>query len=798
MSAGSAPTNPDSKARVVPAGPGTAPPLSLAPLAQSAPVSDLLAWIDVIPAPVVFAADRECTHIAGNRAALTLFRLAPGANLADNAPEGQTPAYFRFFANDRELRLDELPLQVAARGTRVSNYEMEVLFDDGARCVLQVNASPLLNDAGEPTGAVAVLFDITERHDREQALRRSEEEFRAMFELESVGTASAIEGRLARVNGKFCEITGFSEKELLGRSVLDFLPPEDAEQERSCYEKLLRGELANYETEKRFVRGDGRETRVHVHVRALTGGRAVATVRDVTDERRLEAEWAAALSKLSEETRRLSMTLESIADGVIAVNADGRIVTINRVACDLTGCAHGDALGRVMHDICCFADANSVCVCSQWLAAGSAVTKDIPEGTSMLVKKSGAKRHVGGTVAYIVNAVGTAGLVIVFRDIAEQCEREEQQLKSQKLEALGILAGGIAHDFNNILTALFGNIQLARLSHPLGHPAQSSLREAEQAVERARGLSQQLLTFAKGGAPIRKTGSIAELLIEATTLVLHATNIEREFKIAPGLWRLKFDEGQMSRVFHNIAINAQQAMPAGGRFRVEANNLTLSSGNRFDLPPGRYVELRFKDWGGGIAPEHRARIFDPFFTTKGTGSGLGLSTAYSIVKRHEGCITVNSKLGRGSTFIICLPADDADAHSDRPQEGRAVGGRVLVMDDDAAVRQVASGLLRWLGYETKTANDGEEAVREYEHARREGAPFTAVILDLTVPGGMGGVECLHRLKAIDPEVRALVSSGYSNDPIMAGYREQGFAGVVSKPYSVVELGAALSALLAQS
>jgi CheY-like chemotaxis protein len=388
--------------------------------------------------------------------------------------------------------------------------------------------------------------------------------------------------------------------------------------------------------------------------------------------------------------------------------------------------------------------------------------------------------------------------VLVFRDITEQQKQEEEFLRAQKLESVGLLAGGIAHDFNNILTAIFGNIQLARLGLKPDTPAIEPLAEAEKAFSRARDLTQQLLTFAKGGAPIRKTAAIAELLIETTRFAMRGTNhLLVEFDIAPDLQPVKFDAGQISQAINNIVINAKQAMPAGGRFRVEAQNAILEKSNLLALAGGRYVQLRFKDWGGGIAPEHMERVFDPYFTTKQAGSGLGLATAYSIVRRHDGHITANSKVGKGSTFTVYLPVSDEVAEPPPAIEAVSAGhGRILLMDDDPAIRRVGSALLGKLGYEAETAKDGVEALRLYGQAIKQGRPFAVVILDLTVVGGMGGVDCLLHLKRLDPPVRALVSSGYSNNPVMAAYADHGFHGVVAKPYQLAELSKTLAALLA--
>jgi signal transduction histidine kinase/ActR/RegA family two-component response regulator len=365
---------------------------------------------------------------------------------------------------------------------------------------------------------------------------------------------------------------------------------------------------------------------------------------------------------------------------------------------------------------------------------------------------------------------------------------EQEALKAQKLESLGVLAGGIAHDFNNLLTGIMGNISLAKMHVQKDNKASARLEEAERASERARDLTQQLLTFSKGGAPVKKTASIAQLVKDSASFATHGSNVRCEFSLPDALWPVSVDQGQISQVINNLIINADQAMPSGGKIRVAGKNVTIKPGDMFPLKEGNYVSISVIDQGVGIDEENLRKIFDPYFTTKEKGSGLGLATVYSILKNHGGYVDVASKTGEGTTFTVYLPASDSVPETESKSEGNGMPvpgkGRILIMDDEETIRDIAAEIVTHLGYDAVVCGDGAEAVELYGMARRSEQPFDTVIMDLTIPGGMGGREAMARLLEIDPQVKAIVSSGYSNDPILARYREYGFCGVMAKPYKV--------------
>jgi len=394
---------------------------------------------------------------------------------------------------------------------------------------------------------------------------------------------------------------------------------------------------------------------------------------------------------------------------------------------------------------------------------------------------------------------GKPATLVVFRDITTRKKAEEELLRVQKLESLGVLAGGIAHDFNNLLTAVLGNVGLAKMYASAESKVYERLTEAEKAIQRVRDLTQQLLTFSKGGAPVKQTASIAGLIADSAQFALRGSNVRCEFAIAENLWPVEVDEGQISQVINNLVLNAVQAMPEGGTIRLSARNVTREMKRPAVLKEGEYVAISVEDQGPGIAKEHLAKIFDPYFTTKPTGSGLGLAISYSIVKNHGGVLTVESEEGVGTTFCVYLPAARGQVVPQKePSEEIPTGrGRVLVVDDEEVVREVACQMLHGLGYEAEAVEEGGEAIARYVEAAKEGKPFDVVIMDLTVPGGMGGEKAIKELLKVDPHAKVIVSSGYANNPVMANFRKHGFSGVVGKPYRIQELGRALSEVIGE-
>jgi PAS domain S-box-containing protein len=487
---------------------------------------------------------------------------------------------------------------------------------------------------------------------------------------------------------------------------------------------------------------------------------------------------------LSAEKERLAVTLRSIADGVVATDVRGQIALMNRVAEELTGWTQAQAVERPLSEVFRLVD--------RWtrkplpdpveavIRGGAA--RELPD-QALLLCHDGRERLIADSAAPIRDPSSRiTGAVLVFRDVTERRRTEEHLANADKLASIGILAAGIAHDFNNLLTGIFGHIDLALRDCPDGGLVQRRLSKAVEVVERARGLSSQLLTFTTGGAPVTAPTDLAVHLRNGARFALAGSNVSSEIDIPDDLWLCDIDAGQIGQVIDNIVINARQAMPAGGRIVIRASNETISDDPL--VRAGRYVCVSIADRGGGIPAELRSRIFDPFFTTKPGGTGLGLATAHSIVKRHRGHIEFDSVVNEGTTFRLYLPATAGAAPGPIPSEEVAtLHGRVLVMDDEEFVREVARDSLAGLGLRVETVPDGATAIERVRAALNANDPFDLAILDLTIAGGMGGVETLAQLRTLQPALKAIASSGYSIDPVMADPTAFGFEGTLPKPYT---------------
>jgi PAS domain S-box-containing protein len=642
-----------------------------------------------------------------------------------------------------------------------------------------------------------LLATIEERKKTEAALKESEENFRALFDKSAdaiiiVDTA----GRITGANDVALERYKYSRDEFLHMHISQIDAPDDAIHVPERMKGIKQRGIAVFEAQ--HMTRDGIIIPTEVNSRLITRGGAMlflSTCRDISERKRAEEALAA-------EKDQLAITLRSIGDGVIATDIKGNIATINPAAADLTGWTVEEARGRPLADVFNIINERTRerCVNPVEQVLRTGCTAGQVDRTA-LVRRDGREIIIAESAAPIQDRQGkTNGIVLVFRDRTAELRVAREMQKLEKLESLGLLAGGLAHDFNNLLTSIVGNVGLAKMYIGVEHKAHARLTEAEKATQRAADLAQQLLTFAKGGAPIKKAASVPDIAREACRFALSGSSVNSVFSIPPALWCSEVDRGQINQVFGNLIINSVHAMPDGGTVHIGFENISVKAQEVPPLRSGDYVKIAVRDEGSGIPEEHLPRIFDPYFTTKPKGNGLGLATALSIMKRHDGHIAVESKEGVGTTVTLYLPAVRDTVAPEREEAGKPEPGhgRVLVMDDEDLVRSVAGEILITLGYEVGYAKDGNEAIAAYQQALEDRRPFDIVIMDLTVPGGMGGREAVRRLHAIAPGAKVVVSSGYSLDPIMAEYRHYGFCGVIEKPYSAHQVSETIGAVLNES
>ncbi|MFQ6103531.1 MAG: PAS domain-containing protein [Candidatus Glassbacteria bacterium] len=492
-------------------------------------------------------------------------------------------------------------------------------------------------------------------------------------------------------------------------------------------------------------------------------------------------------------------TFDAINDAVFLSDLDGRITQCNRATAKLLGKERDDIIGnycyKMVHDSQGFIIG---CPLELMKKTGKRETISLEMTDGCLEVSVDPVKDKDGKIAGAVHIISdTTERKAARKALEDQRSLLDELARSAKLESIGLLAGGIAHDFNNIFTSIFGNISIAKMHSEPDSKIFHLLTETEKASARAKSLTKKLLTFSRGGAPIKKSSSLAELLRETANFALSGSNVKCVYTISDDLWQTEIDVGQISQVIHNLIINAVQAMPEGGKIEILAENSTLVKESAPLINEGKYIKVTIRDEGTGIREEHLDKIFDPYFTTKEKGSGLGLTISHSIIKQHEGHISVESEPGKGTAFHIYLPASEKEVASEakKGEVKQNGGGRLILMDDDDSIRESVGEMLRFFGYEVEFACDGREAVEMYKKARKSERPFDAVIMDLTIPGGMGGKEAIQKLLEIDPNVKAIVSSGYSNGPVMTEYRKYGFSAVVAKPYNVEELHSTLSRII---
>ncbi len=613
----------------------------------------------------------------------------------------------------------------------------------------------------------------------ERALRESEAKFRTLTESAAVGIFLYRE-KFLYANPAMEAITGYSLEELYHLYLWDIVHPEHREMVRERILKRLAGEKPPPHYEIKILTKDGEERWLEVTAATFyQEGQivGVGTAIDITDKK-------AFAHSLEETIARYQAIFNAFEGFIYAVSKNFRLELLNQ---KLQEKLQVEACGRTCYEVlfgrqdpCPWCRAETV-----FQGRGARWEYEDPvEGRWYRVMASPLRYPSGETQA-----------LLLVEDVTDRKKAEEELLRASKFESLAVLAGGIAHDFNNFLTAILGSLTLIRLKGKLPEDIERLINQAEQACLKARGLTHQLLTFAKGGAPVKKTASLKDLLRETVSFCLRGSNINWHVELDPELALVDVDVTQMSQVISNLVINAKQAMPQGGRLVVRAENVKLTGD--FGLPPGRYVRISVIDEGEGIPPHLLPKIFDPYFTTKKDGTGLGLAIAYSIVRNHGGHIAVSSRVGHGTTFEVYLPASEARKEDPVPPSETLPRGtaRVLVVEDEELVRHTYRQALEFGGYEVEEAKDAQEALEKVEMALATSRPFEVAILDLTIPGGMGGRELLPRLKACDPALKTILASGYHL--VSSDYRRWGFDAALKKPFTIEELLTTLKQVLSR-
>ena len=679
------------------------------------------------------------------------------------------------------------------RGDRsVRRYETRIVRKDGAVVPVEITSSRT-TWRGEPSTMV-ILRDITERMRMERRLRANEERFRAVFEgsLDAIFLADPETGRILDANPAASELLRREHEEIVGLHYLELAAPRWKEASRRAYDRAITEEEQTTPLEAGMLRADGSEVPVEALAQLIQiDGVPVihAVVRDISERRRMDEDL-----RNSEEKFR---TLAEAAPAGVFIFQDGRFLYANPALGAIFGYEVRELVGRMGPlDLIHPDDREAANAYARRCLEGD-------EGGSPVLYCRGLHRNgevidcevLQGAVAYRGKRAMTGTLV----DVTDLKRVEEELGRVQRIESLGVLAGGIAHDFNNILTAISANISMARMYGNLEEDISRMMEDAEKACIRARNLTQQLLSFATGGAPVRKAVSLVKILEENPQFALSGSNVRCDVSIPKDPWPVNADEAQVGQVVHNLVINAKQAMPEGGVIEIGAENVPPEALKNVPLEPGRYVRVTVTDHGVGIPDRHLPRVFDPFFTTKQKGSGLGLATSFTIVRNHGGHIQIDSEAGKGTTVRVYLPASDRASALEGPGErgARQSAGRVLLVDDEEPIRKSVSEALRRLGYAVALARDGAEGIRLYREACEGDGAFDAVLLDLTIPGGMGGKEAVRELLEIDPAARVIASSGYSSDPVMADYRSHGFCEAIVKPYRIDDLNETLRKVIAR-
>ncbi len=678
------------------------------------------------------------------------------------------------------------------------NREYSVTLKSGRRMDVSSRSNIDYEPDGTPIKVYGIKQDITERKLAEKALRESEERYESVVSALSEGlVVQDTSDRIILYNESACKILGLRGDQLQGKTSFD--PNWNAyKSDSSPFEGHEHPSMVTMKTRQpldnvimNVQRGDGSRGIISINSRPmfdddqeLTG--VVCSFVDITERRRAE-------DALIQSEQRNRALLSALPDLLFRINDEHIFLDCHANDHSLLISKPEDFLGKSIHE---FLDANTAAETEKYIRL-SLETKSLHRYEYSVTLNGIEKMFEARMVP-----CGDSEVILITRDITDNKRAMEELQKMDRLRSIGTLAGGIAHDFNNIMTGLFANISLAKLDLEPSNTVYTTLVDAEKSMERATRLTQQLLTFAKGGSPIKERANLHELITEVGRFDLSGSGVKLVVNVALDIWPAEIDKGQIQQVFSNLIINAKQAMNNQGRIQIELKNAFVEQDEIPTLGSGDYIKVVIQDEGTGIPEEYLERIFDPYFSTKQSGHGLGLATVYSIISKHEGHVCVESKLGVGTTFTIYIPASKnkhdiplGKKRTPTPTKRFSYGGRILVLDDDKSILTVCKRMLSKYNFTVETAFTGESAVEIYKEFFERKTPFDVVIFDLTIPGGMGGKEAFERIREFDPAAKCIVSSGYADDPVMSYYQEYGFKGVAVKPYTFEKLMGIIDSIL---
>ena len=660
---------------------------------------------------------------------------------------------------------------------------------------MAVSYLPLISSDGKIDSLTVISRDITKRKLTEKKLREAKQQFDLALEGANAGSWSwNIKTGEDLMDERWCGILGYRHDEI--EQVVDtwerLIHPDDKERVMNVREKNLKDDRFEYKQEYRMKCKNGEWKWI------LALGKVVERDADGNPIKKTGIIIDINQRKLAEEENvKLSTAIKQSSSIIVVTDTNGNIEYVNPRFIELTGYTIEEVLGQNPRILKSSNEPNEIYK-ELWETISSGKEW---RGEFHNKKKNGKLFWEFASISPLFNKQGKIiNYIKVAEDVSLKKKTDLELTKMERLRSIGTLAGGIAHDFNNILSGIYGYVSLALVKMDKNHPSYHYLAETEKSINRVTQLTRQLLTFSKGGSPIKKDVNLRKVIEETVIFDLSGSNVKPVFNFAENIMYANVDKSQIHQVFSNLTINANQASPNGGHLYISVANCFVGDGEILDLKSGEYLKITVQDEGIGIPQKNIDKIFDPYFTTKATGSGLGLATTYSIIKKHKGHLEIESKLGKGTKFTIYLPASKNEVIK-KEQKSEIIiskkhhSAKILIMDDEEAIRKMSSQMIKVLGYEADSASDGKQAIMKYEDALKQNKPFDIILMDLTIPGGMGGKEAVKKILEINKKAKVIVSSGYASGPVMSDYKAIGFIDMIAKPYTIANLKEVINRVL---